>query len=192
MRLRGDRARCSRRRPAADDGRRARGWPRNPTPTGRQLAEAGYVAPHWPRPWGLGADPIHQLIIDDELDQGRRAPAGQPDRHRLGRPDHPLRRDRRAEGSATCGRCSAARSSGASCSPSPAAAATSPTWAPGRCATATSSSSTGRRSGRAAPSTPGSASSSPAPIPTSPSTRASRTSSARWTRPASRSARSSR
>jgi 3-oxochol-4-en-24-oyl-CoA dehydrogenase len=25
------------------------------------------VAPHWPAPWGMGADPIHQLIIDDEL-----------------------------------------------------------------------------------------------------------------------------
>jgi 3-oxochol-4-en-24-oyl-CoA dehydrogenase len=31
------------------------------------LAEAGYVAPHWPAPWGIAADPIHQLIIDDEL-----------------------------------------------------------------------------------------------------------------------------
>ena len=25
------------------------------------------MAPHWPAPWGLAADPIHQLIIDDEL-----------------------------------------------------------------------------------------------------------------------------
>lgn len=39
----------------------------HPQPTGRQLAEAGYVAPHWPEPWGLDADPVHQLIIDDEL-----------------------------------------------------------------------------------------------------------------------------
>lgn len=39
----------------------------NPTPSGRQLAEAGYVAPHWPAPWGLDADPIQQLVIDDEL-----------------------------------------------------------------------------------------------------------------------------
>src|SRR4249920_4269667 len=43
----------------------------NPTPTGRQLAEAGYVTPHWPAPWGLDADPIHQLIIDDELRRAR-------------------------------------------------------------------------------------------------------------------------
>ncbi len=39
----------------------------NPRPTPRQLAHAGYVAPHWPAPWGFAADPIHQLIIDDEL-----------------------------------------------------------------------------------------------------------------------------
>jgi len=39
----------------------------HPSPTPRQLAHAGYVAPHWPAPWGFAADPIHQLIIDDEL-----------------------------------------------------------------------------------------------------------------------------
>ncbi len=39
----------------------------NPQPTGRQVAEAGYVVPHWPAPWGLDADPMHHLIIDDEL-----------------------------------------------------------------------------------------------------------------------------
>ena len=39
----------------------------HPRPTPRQLAHAGYVAPHWPAPWGLAADPIHQLISDDEL-----------------------------------------------------------------------------------------------------------------------------
>ena len=48
----------------------------NPNPSGRVLAEAGYVAPHWPRPWGLDADPIHQLIIDDELSKAKvRRPA---------------------------------------------------------------------------------------------------------------------
>ena len=25
------------------------------------------MVPHWPEPWGLGADPIHQLIIDEEF-----------------------------------------------------------------------------------------------------------------------------
>jgi len=39
----------------------------HPDPTGRELAEAGYVAPHWPRPWGLDAGPIDQLTIDEEL-----------------------------------------------------------------------------------------------------------------------------
>ena len=39
----------------------------HPQPSARQLAEAGYVAPHWPAPYGLGADPIEQLVIDQEL-----------------------------------------------------------------------------------------------------------------------------
>src|SRR5262249_27333469 len=32
-----------------------------------RLAEAGYVAPHWPKPYGLDAGPIQQLVIDEEL-----------------------------------------------------------------------------------------------------------------------------
>jgi alkylation response protein AidB-like acyl-CoA dehydrogenase len=60
--------------PPEDDPRRmaVRDWlSANPRPSGRQLAEAGFVAPHWPRPWGLDADPIHQLLIDDELRRAR-------------------------------------------------------------------------------------------------------------------------
>ena len=60
--------------PAEDDPRRlaVRAWlAEHPAPTGRELAEAGYVAPHWPAPWGLDADPIHQLIIDDELGRAK-------------------------------------------------------------------------------------------------------------------------
>ncbi len=56
--------------PPHDDPRRlaVRDWlADNPTPSGRQLAEAGYVAPHWPKPWGLDADPIHQILVDEEL-----------------------------------------------------------------------------------------------------------------------------
>ena len=56
--------------PPADDPRRleVRAWlAEHPDPSGRVLAEAGYVAPHWPRPWGLDADPIHQILIDEEL-----------------------------------------------------------------------------------------------------------------------------
>jgi 3-oxochol-4-en-24-oyl-CoA dehydrogenase len=64
--------------PGDDDPRRRalREWlAAHPRPTGRQLAEAGYVAPHWPPPWGLDADPVHQLIVDDEL---RQAGVGRP------------------------------------------------------------------------------------------------------------------
>lgn len=56
--------------PADDDPRRmeVRRWiDEHPDPSAVQLAEAGYVAPHWPPPWGIDADPIHQIIIDDEL-----------------------------------------------------------------------------------------------------------------------------
>jgi 3-oxochol-4-en-24-oyl-CoA dehydrogenase len=31
------------------------------------LAESGYLAPHWPAPYGLGAGPVQQLVIDQEL-----------------------------------------------------------------------------------------------------------------------------
>src|SRR5699024_6756868 len=34
--------------------------------TGR-LAELGYTAPHYPEPWGKGADAVAQLVIDEEL-----------------------------------------------------------------------------------------------------------------------------
>src|SRR5438270_806341 len=64
--------------PGEDDPRRReiREWlEHHRRPTGRQLAEAGYVAPHWPKPYGLGADPVHQLIVDDEL---RRAGVSRP------------------------------------------------------------------------------------------------------------------
>src|ERR671923_2727213 len=47
----------------------------HPAPTARELADAGYVVPHWPKPWGHDADPLTQLIIDDEL---RRAKVQRP------------------------------------------------------------------------------------------------------------------
>ncbi|MEM1332302.1 MAG: acyl-CoA dehydrogenase family protein [Actinomycetota bacterium] len=58
---------------------RVRDWvAANPSPTGRQLAEAGWVVPHWPAPYGLDADPIEQIVIDDELDRaGIRRPGNQ-------------------------------------------------------------------------------------------------------------------
>ncbi len=56
--------------PAEDDPRRlaVRDWlAEHPNPNNAELHEAGYIVPHWPEPYGLDADPMHQLIIDDEL-----------------------------------------------------------------------------------------------------------------------------
>jgi alkylation response protein AidB-like acyl-CoA dehydrogenase len=33
----------------------------------RRLADDGYLAPHWPTPWGRDAGPVEQLVIDEEL-----------------------------------------------------------------------------------------------------------------------------
>lgn len=61
--------------PSDDDPRRLeiRDWlaRHDGAPTQQALAEAGYVAPHWPRPYGLDADPMHQIVIDEELAAAR-------------------------------------------------------------------------------------------------------------------------
>ncbi len=65
--------------PPDDDPRRkaVRAWlAGHPAPSRADLAAAGYVAPHWPEPWGLGADAEHQLIIDEELRRGGVEPIG--------------------------------------------------------------------------------------------------------------------
>ena len=56
--------------PGEDDPRRQtiRQWlADHPNASPRVLAESGYVAPHWPEPYGLDADPLLQLIVDDEF-----------------------------------------------------------------------------------------------------------------------------
>ncbi|MDH3705609.1 MAG: acyl-CoA dehydrogenase family protein [Acidimicrobiia bacterium] len=56
--------------PPEDDPRRleVREWiATHPRPSPQDLLDAGYIVPHWPEPYGLAADPMHQLIIDDEL-----------------------------------------------------------------------------------------------------------------------------
>lgn len=56
--------------PPDDDLRRleVRAWiDTNPKPSSRDLVDAGYVVPHWPKPYGFDAEPIHQLIIAEEL-----------------------------------------------------------------------------------------------------------------------------
>jgi alkylation response protein AidB-like acyl-CoA dehydrogenase len=58
--------------PPENDPRRlrVRAWlAGHPDPTPAQLADAGYVTAHWPRPWGLDAEPELQLVIDDELER---------------------------------------------------------------------------------------------------------------------------
>jgi alkylation response protein AidB-like acyl-CoA dehydrogenase len=32
-----------------------------------RMADAGYLAPHWPRPWGRGAGALEQLVLDEEM-----------------------------------------------------------------------------------------------------------------------------
>ncbi len=52
--------------------RSVRAWfDQHPSPSGRELAEGGWVAPHWPAPWGQEADPIQQLMIDAEMRRAR-------------------------------------------------------------------------------------------------------------------------
>ena len=56
--------------PPDDDPRRLelRNWVRdNPNPSPVDIHKAGYVVPHWPEPYGINADPMHQLLIDEEL-----------------------------------------------------------------------------------------------------------------------------
>jgi alkylation response protein AidB-like acyl-CoA dehydrogenase len=47
----------------------------HPSPTAAELVDAGFVVPHWPRPYGLDAEPSLQLIIEDEM---RRAGVAKP------------------------------------------------------------------------------------------------------------------
>ena len=74
--------------PPDDDPRRlaVREWiDAHPDRRTRDLARGRVRRAAWPAPWGLHADPIHQLIIDDELSvvsAARRC--DQPDRRRLG------------------------------------------------------------------------------------------------------------
>src|SRR5579862_6701894 len=47
-----------------------RSWIRDhSSPSTADFAEAGLIAPHFPRPWGLEADLIDQLVIGDELER---------------------------------------------------------------------------------------------------------------------------
>jgi 3-oxochol-4-en-24-oyl-CoA dehydrogenase len=71
--------------PPPDDPRREeiRRWlDEHPQPTGADLLDAGYMVPHWPKPWGLGASASDVVIINSELKR-----AG------VSRPEYKLARD---------------------------------------------------------------------------------------------------
>lgn len=50
-----------------------------------QLVESGYLVPHWPKPWGRGADVLEQLVIEEEFGSagseatGESTPIDRPD-----------------------------------------------------------------------------------------------------------------
>ena len=39
----------------------------DPAERRRRLVDAGLLTPHWPAPWGRGAGPVEQLVIDEEM-----------------------------------------------------------------------------------------------------------------------------
>ena len=139
------------------------------------LVEAGFLTPHWPAPYGLGADAVTQIVIDEEL---ARAGVARPDIVIAGwalptivEHGNDEQRERFVLPSL--------RGELVWCQlfsePGPA-----PTWP--RCAPRPSGSTEGgsspaRRCGPRSPSAPTGASASRAPTPTRPSTRASPTSS---------------
>ena len=59
--------------PEAEEFRRAVGTfleeygPAAPADRRRLLVDSGYLASHWPRPWGRAAGPVEQLVIEQEL-----------------------------------------------------------------------------------------------------------------------------
>ena len=145
----------------------------------RRLVEGGFVAPHWPRPWGRDAGAVEQVVIDEQMAAAGIDPTPHRDR-RLGAPGHHRLRQRRA---------------------APAVGATDPAGGahlvpallrargrvgpgqprpPGPSGWTAAGGSPARRCGRPWPGRPTGASAWPAPTPTSPSTRASPTSSWTW------------
>ena len=61
----------------------------------RRIADAGYLAPQWPKPWGRDASALEQLVIDDEF---RKAKVRRPNyqRRRVGAAAADGLRDERA------------------------------------------------------------------------------------------------
>ena len=53
--------------PRRDPGRPPTGIAACRTTGARRWSTTGYLTPHWPAPYGLGADPVTQIVIDQEL-----------------------------------------------------------------------------------------------------------------------------
>ena len=154
-----------------------------------KLATKGWVAPAWPQEYGGQGMPYMQQVVLSEEIAYHRAPntsligvtyAG-PTIIVYGNDDQ---KKQFLPGSLP------AVLSGARAIQNPTPAPTSPPSRPALSRTATTTSSTGRRSGPRTLTRPTGASSSPAPIRKPLNTKASLTSSPLWTRPASASARS--
>ena len=130
------------------------------------LFDAGFFALTWPkRIGGHELPPVYEVIVDDEL-----AAAGAPAEagSRVPDPGHHPTRQRRGVRPLPPRARSAAATAGARGSASPTPARIWRRCAPVRCSTATSTSSTGTRSGPATPTSPTGACCWLAPTPTSP------------------------
>ena len=59
--------------PIRDDVRRVAGGIKDKDTTGRlaELIETGYLMPHWPKPWGLDAGAVEQIVIEQEFAAAR-------------------------------------------------------------------------------------------------------------------------
>ena len=122
----------------------------------KKKADAGWACLHWPKEYGgRGATPIERVIWSQEEGVYGALSGALHHRPRHVRPDGDGLWPARSRSAASCRRSRAAKRSGASSSPSPRAAPTSRACAPSaEQATATTGSSTARRSGRPARSTP--------------------------------------
>ncbi len=155
------------------------------------LHRKGWIAPAWPKEHGgCGWDVVQRHIWEEECALAN-APQLFVSGLQLCGPVL-MAFGRRRRRNASCRRCSRANTTGARASRSRARGPISPRSRPVRCATATTTSSTGPRSGRRTRTTPTGSSSSRGPPRKAARNRASASSCRRWMRRASRCGRSSR
>ncbi len=162
--------------PTLPDGPAADDWPAHreyDTAWQRRLFDAGYAGISWAKEYGgRAATPSEELIFLEETER-RRCPVRRVQfRRHVARRTHDRRGgDGGAEGTAPPADPAAASTSGVRASPNPKPAPISRRCEPRRCATATTTSSPGRRSGRRTRKWPTIASCSCAPDPGRPAPR---------------------